>query len=322
MTKTHHPFEDTESSAKKREALLEISLGPEITHYLQQDNVKEIMLNPDGLLWIETHTDGKKATDYNCSATQARRIITVVASLNNKTVTKANPILSGTIERYQARFQGWLPPITSQPTFCIRKQATIPLTLDDWIRQESITPYQVLIITEAIRDKKNIIVCGGTGSGKTTLTNTLLHEVEQYHERIIIIEDTPELHINSKDHVSLLTNKDFTMRDCLAGTLRMRPDRIIIGEVRDGSALDLLKAWNTGHGGGIATLHANNPLGALRRLEDLSMEAKNHRPHHLITEVVNLIIYMEKDPAGAPKLKALSKVCGFEHNKYILKDLT
>lgn len=308
-------------SNKQRDALLDISLGPIIQGYLKRDDVKEIMLNPDGRLWIETLKEGKFATEYTCSSSQAKRIITIAASLNNKSITSHNPVLSGTLERYKARFQGWLPPITAKPTFCIRKQATVPMTLEDWVSQGSIQPKQARVITQAITHKKNIIICGGTGSGKTTLTNTLLQKIGQTDERIITIEDTPELHINAKDHVNLLTTTNFSMQDCLAGTLRMRPDRIIIGEVRDGAALDLLKAWNTGHGGGIATLHANSPSGALQRLEDLAMEATPHKPFHLIAEVVHLIAYMEKTKKGIPVLKTLAEIQGYKDNNYIIKGI-
>ena len=305
-------MDENQSSDTQRNALLDISLGRAIQGYLKRNDVKEIMLNPDGKLWVETLSEGKFPTEHTYSAAQAKRIITIVATLNKKAVTQDNPVISGTLKKYKARFQGWLPPITTRPTFCIRKQATIPLSMDDWVAQGSITEEQAVFITKAIRTKKNIIICGGTGSGKTTLANTLLHLICETDERIVIIEDTPELHIQVNDHVSLLCSQNITMQDCLAGTLRMRPDRIIIGEVRDGAALDLLKAWNTGHGGGIATLHANSPTGALQRLEDLAMEASRHKPCRLIAEVVDIIIYMEKTKSGMPALKTLAKLDSHE----------
>ena len=311
------------NSEQQRIALLDISLGDKIVSYLKQDDVKEIMVNPDGSLWVETLTAGKKLIKaYTLSPVEVRRIISVVASLNKKHITKKNPVISAALKHYNARFQGWLPPVTSQPAFCIRKQVVAAIKLEDWIEQKSMTQYQADKIIQNIKDKKNIIICGGTGSGKTTLANTFLQLISNVNERIIIIEDTPELNVYAKDYVRLVTTENLTMRECLAGTLRMRPDRIIIGEVRDGAALDLLKAWNTGHGGGIATLHANSSAGALQRLEDLVMEVSPHRSQQLIAQVVDLIIYIEKTAGIYPVIKELAEVSGFENNQYTLKNIT
>ena len=307
-------------SERQRNNLLEISLGPVILEYLARNDVKEIMLNPDGRLWIETMKEGKFSTPEKFSAIEAKRVITIVASLNKKTITQNDPVISATLERYKARFQGWLPPITPQPAFCIRKQAAIPLSMDDWVNQKSMSVEQAESLVDMLKNKKNIIICGGTGSGKTTLVNSLLHIISQTNERIILIEDTPELHINSQDHVNLLTTPTFSMRDCLAGTLRMRPDRIIIGEVRDGAALDLLKAWNTGHDGGIATLHANSASGALQRLEDLAMEATPQPPHRLISQVINTIVFMGRSDENIPVLRSMTTVQGYKDGHYILHE--
>ena len=314
-------IDTNEKSHKQRQALLEISLGSVIHNYLQQNDVKEIMLNPDGHLWVETMKKGKFSTGHVYTAAQTRRIIFIIASINHKNINKKNPVISGSLHQYRARFQGWLPPITAQPTFCIRKQTTQMISLEQWVAQGSLTNQQSTFLKKAVRDKKNIIICGGTGSGKTTLTNTLLQLIGETNDRIIVIEDTAELYIHAKDHVSLLTTHGLSMRNCLAGTLRMRPDRIIIGEVRDGAALDLLKAWNTGHNGGIATLHANSPSGALQRLEDLSMEASAHKPYRLIAEVVHFVIYIKRTSKGLPFLDQISKICGHDGEHYLLEDV-
>ena len=308
------------SSERQRNDLLEISLGPVILEYLTRNDVKEIMLNPDGRLWIETVNEGKFSVPETFSSIEAKRVITVIASLNKKVITQSDPVLSATLDQYKARFQGWLPPITPRPTFCIRKQAAIPLSMDDWVNQKSMSAWQAESLIHMIKNKKNIIICGGTGSGKTTLVNSLLHVISETDERIILIEDTPELYIDSQDHVNLLTTPTFSMRDCLAGTLRMRPDRIIIGEVRDGSALDLLKAWNTGHDGGVATLHANSASGALQRLEDLAMEATPQAPYRLISQVVDTIVYMVKSDGNIPALRSMTTVQGYKDGHYILRE--
>ncbi|OYX47011.1 MAG: P-type conjugative transfer ATPase TrbB, partial [Alphaproteobacteria bacterium 32-64-14] len=198
------------------------------------------------------------------------------------------------------RFEGVLPPVSRAPCFAIRKPASRVFTLDDYQASGVITPEQAATLRAAIRDHANIMVAGGTGSGKTTLANALLHEIAQLGERVVILEDTRELQCAAEDVVALRTQPgSVSLSDLVRSTLRLRPDRIVVGEVRGPEALDLLKAWNTGHPGGIATLHANSASAALSRLEQLTMEVCETPPRALIAEAIDLIVFVERGgPAG------------------------
>ena len=161
----------------------------------------------------------------------------------------------------------------------------------------------------------------GTGSGKTTLANALLAEPAFALDRVVIIEDTAELQCAAADRVELLTKRiepAVTMADLVRDTLRLRPDRIVIGEVRDGSALDLLKAWNTGHPGGLATIHANSAHEALSRLEDLIGEVTQRIPHRAIAAAINIVVFIERTREGR-RVRSVSKVRGWGPDGYDLE---
>jgi type IV secretion system protein VirB11 len=208
-----------------------------------------------------------------------------------------------------------LPPVARGPCFAIRKPAGRIFTLEDYAASGVISTDQLAALKAAIATRANIIVAGGTGSGKTTLANALLAEIASLDERVVILEDTRELQCAAEDVVALRTQPgSVSLSDLVRSTLRLRPDRIIVGEVRGGEALDLLKAWNTGHPGGIATLHANSAQAALTRLEHLAMEACDAPPTALICEAIDLIVFIRRGgPAGrtvselfAPKAHSLS----------------
>jgi len=172
-----------------------------------------------------------------------------------------------------------------------------------------------------VRARRNVIIAGGTSSGKTTLVNALLREIRETADRVFVLEDLPELQVDVDDLVTLRTSGTVSMRQLVRGCLRMRPDRIIIGEVRDGAALDLLKAWNTGHGGGICTLHANSALGALARLEDLIHEVVPVVPRRLLLQAIDLIAYLERDVMGQRHLTALAELKGSSEEGYLLREI-
>ena len=181
------------------------------------------------------------------------------------------------------------------------------------------------MIRRAVVERKNILVAGGTGSGKTTLVNAILAEPPFRSDRIVLIEDTKELQCPAEDKVELLTKNTeprVTMTDLLRMTLRLRPDRIIIGEVRGPEALAMLKAWNTGHPGGIATIHANSATEALQRIEDLVGEASQIIPKRSIASAVNLVIFVERvSDAPGRKVSAVSKVLGLHCAEYQMENL-
>jgi type IV secretion system protein VirB11 len=179
------------------------------------------------------------------------------------------------------------------------------------------------VIREAAASHQNILIVGGTGSGKTTLANAILAEPAFARDRVIIIEDTAELQCSAADQIQMLTKRTdppVTMTDLVRDTLRLRPDRIIIGEVRDGSALDLLKAWNTGHPGGLATIHANSALEGLTRLEDLIGEVTQRIPYRAITQAINIVIYIERTTAGR-QVRTVGRLVGRADAGYELEEI-
>jgi P-type conjugative transfer ATPase TrbB len=286
---------DSYPTDKRHSDMLLTALGPDIEQLLEDSDIIEIMLNPDGKLWAESLTQRKFFTEKIISPDQSSHIIKLIASAQKTIADTRHPEVSCELAQYHARFQGWLPPIVSQTTFTIRKHTSHILTLADYLNQKQISKKEINLLKLAIIERKNILVSGGTGSGKTTFANALLWELKDSEDRIIILEDLPELQIASPDSVRLRTSPEKSMQALVKGTLRMRPDRIIIGEVRDGTALDLLKAWNTGHPGGLCTIHANSAQAALSRLEDLIQEAIPVVPKQLIYQAIDIVVFMRRD---------------------------
>lgn len=274
--------------------MLKTALGSEIVQFLEQDDVIEIMVNPDGKLWLDTLSQGKRATDLVLPENQRLNIIKLIASASNLLANEEHPEIACELFFAAARFEGWVAPVSEYPTFTLRKKARMIYTLEDYLAKGWLSQKEINFLRQAIQQRLNILIAGSTGSGKTTFANALLNELANTEDRIIVLEDLPELQISSKDHVALKTTNKITMRDLVKGSLRMRPDRIIIGEVRDGAALDLLKAWNTGHPGGICTLHANSASSVMARLEDLILESVSRVPERLIQEALDVVLFMTK----------------------------
>jgi len=293
-------------TAHRHLEMLNTAFGKDIVTLLTDPDVIEIMLNPDGKLWAESYSRGKYFTQILFDTVQAGNIIRLVAAAHQEIANADHPEVACELPESGARFQGWLPPVVTAPTFTIRKRATKIYTLQDYLNANWITLEQLNMLREAIFARKNILIAGGTASGKTTFANALLYELKDNKERIIILEDLPELQISSEDAVKLTTTNTVSMRDLIKGVLRMRPDRIIIGEVRDGSALELLKAWNTGHPGGICTIHANSPEATISRLEDLVRESVSSIPTNLIREAIDLVVFMQRDTQGGYKILSVS----------------
>jgi type IV secretion system protein TrbB len=239
------------------------------------------------------------------AAATAESLIATVASTIRSTVTRESPILECELPLVPpfngARFEALIPPVVSPgPAFTIRRKASAVFRLEEYERQGIMTAAQRAAIERAVRERQNILVVGGTGTGKTTLTNAILSymaEVETTH-RLVIIEDTSEIQCEAENKVILRTTDLVGMLRLLKATMRLRPDRIIVGEVRDGAALALLKAWNTGHPGGVCTIHANTHGNAARagltRIEQLIQEASNSPMRNLIAEAVDLIVSIAK----------------------------
>lgn len=270
-------------------SMLRSALGAAIGAWLDEPNIAEVMLNADGRLWIDRLDSGLTPTDETLTPAQAERIIRLVAHHVSAEVHRASPRVSAELPGSGERFEGLLPPIVVEPVFSIRRPASLPLALVDYVRAGTMTATAAAYLGDAVKERANILVAGGTSTGKTTLTNALLAVAADSDDRIILIEDTRELRCDAANVVALRTAPGVTMTDLVRSSLRLRPDRIPVGEVRGPEALDLLKAWGTGHPGGIGTIHAGTATAALHRLEQLILEAIAHVPRPLIAETIDVI---------------------------------
>ena len=285
------PASSHESEAISRSArMLRTALGPAIARWLEDTSVVEVMLNPDGRLWIDRLTDGLADTGERLLPADGERVVRLVAHHVGAEVHAGAPRVSAELPETGERFEGLLPPIVTAPAFAIRKPAVAVFTLDDYVAARIMSTSQADVLRLAIAERRNVLVAGGTSTGKTTLVNALLAEVSRSSDRIVLIEDTRELQCTAPNLVALRTKDGAaSLSDLVKSSLRLRPDRIPIGEVRGAEALDLLKAWGTGHPGGIGTIHANSAMGALRRLECLIQEAVVTVPRALIAETIDIV---------------------------------
>jgi len=292
--------------------MLRTALGPEIEAWLSEASVIEVMLNPDGRLWIDRLGSGIADTGQTMSAETGERIIRLVAHHVGAEVHGGCPRVSAELPDTGERFEGLLPPVVAAPSFAIRKPAVAVFTLADYVGAGVMTDWQAGALADAVASRKNILVAGGTSTGKTTLSNALLAEVARTSDRVVLIEDTRELQCAAPNLVSLRTKEGVvSLSDLVRSALRLRPDRIPIGEVRGAEALDLLKAWGTGHPGGVGTIHAGTALGVLRRMEQLIQESVVTVPRALITETIDVIAVLVRDGAGR-RLSELAEVRGLD----------
>ena len=244
------------------------------------------------------------------SAADGERIVRLVAHHVGAEVHAGSPRVSAELPGTGERFEGLLPPVAAAPVFAIRKPAVAVFTLEDYVRAGIMPDDAAAVLCDAITSRANILVAGGTSTGKTTLTNALLAEVAKSSDRVVLIEDTRELQCLTPNLVALRTKDGVaSLSDLVRSSLRLRPDRIPIGEVRGAEALDLLKAWGTGHPGGIGTVHAGSALGALRRLEQLIQEAVVTVPRVMIAETIDLIAVLS-GRGSARRLSELARVEG------------
>lgn len=302
---------------------LERDIGPELLQALNDSKTVELMLNADGKVWVERLGEAMQCIGTLRPA-QAQAIIETIAGYHGKEVTRSKPILEGEFPLDGSRFAGQLPPVVPAPTFAIRKKAVAIFTLDQYVENGIMTADQKHVLVEAVAAHRNILVIGGTGSGKTTLVNAIINEmvITDPTERVFIIEDTGEIQCAAENHVQYHTSLDVSMTALLKTTLRMRPDRILVGEVRGAEALDLLDAWNTGHEGGAATLHANNANAGLARLRSLITRnpAAPAEIEPLIGEVVHIVVHIARTPEGR-RIQEILEVSGYCDGQYITKSL-
>jgi len=318
MTVQEDQFSSVKERAKKK---LERDMGPMLMVALNDPKTVEIMLNADGRVWQE-----RLGEEMKCIGTlrvaQSEAIIKTVAGYHGKEVTRIKPLIEGELPLDGSRFAGQLPPIVPAPTFAIRKKAIAIFTLEQYVSNEIMTAVQCDLLKKVIKNHRNILVIGGTGSGKTTLVNAIINEMVAINpiERVCIIEDTGEIQCAAENYVQYHTSIDVPMTALLKVILRMRPDRILVGEVRGAEALDLLDAWNTGHEGGAATLHANNAAAGLVRLKSLitrnASAPSDIEP--LIGEVVHVVVHITRTPHGR-RIHEIIEISGYEHGHYITK---
>ncbi|MCB1622837.1 MAG: P-type conjugative transfer ATPase TrbB [Thiothrix sp.] len=301
---------------------LEQEMGPAILDALADPACIEILLNPDGRLWVERFGEPMQVAG-SMTGVNALAMMGTIADALGTVINRNTPILEGELPGTGSRFEGLMPPVVAGPTFTIRKKASRVFTLADYVRQGVMTERQQGVLEQAITDRSNMLVVGGTGSGKTTLTNAVIAGIVGRYpdDRLVIIEDTAEIQCAADNAVLLRASLDVSMQQLLKATMRLRPDRILVGEVRGGEALALLKAWNTGHPGGVATLHANDARAGLVRLEQLVSEAGVVQGvPALIGAAVNLVVVIARTPGGR-KITELLAVHGYVDGRYVVNSV-
>ncbi|MBU0682720.1 MAG: P-type conjugative transfer ATPase TrbB [Candidatus Omnitrophica bacterium] len=319
-------------SHSKIQEKLRFALGEDIYSALSDPNVIEVMLNGDGKVWLDTFSGMNYFCDLDSG--RAKNLINTVASVSEVVVNRDSPSIEGEIrvliedDLKLFRFQGLIPPISSYPIFNIRKPSSRVIPLDDYLKDKVINQGAFQYLRNAVSHYLSILIVGGTGSGKTTLANALLNEIaiQTPKDRVAIIEDTVELQCNVENKIQLRTSDNRSMNDLLRYCMRLRPDRIIVGEVRGKEALSLIKAWNTGHRGGVSTVHANSAYSGLLRLEQLVQEANVNVVPESVAEAINIIVYITRSSGNVSGwlVESVLRVKGYNknNNEYILQEVT
>lgn len=328
---------------QRLETKLKRELGDTILDLLEGDLIEDVVLNPDSAIWAKEMGSGFRRVGQ-MSSSQAVCAMNTIASMRAMVLNYEKPVLETELPLDGSRFEGLIPPVVRQPVFAIRRRPHRIFTLAQYeqsgILTEKADPLNRLrrrenfadqvigsshaeVIRAAVAAKKNILTVGSTGSGKTTLTNAILDAISMVspHDRVISIEDTTELQCSVANYVDLRAVGNVTMLDCLRACMRLKPTRIVVGEVRGAEAHTMLKAWNTGHPGGAATVHANDAMSGLIRLESLVAEATNAPQQQLIAEAVDLVIFIDEE-AGVPagrKVREVALVTGYRDGRYQLE---
>jgi P-type conjugative transfer ATPase TrbB len=301
---------------RRLDEMLRRQLGQRILAAIDDPKITEIIINDDGRVWFEAYGKGMHEAGLSFGSSQVESLIGTVAAALGTVANAGNPIIEGELPIGGIRFEGLLPPVARKPCCVMRKPAQVLYTLDDYVRDGILSATYAEILRGAIDRRLNILIAGGTGSGKTTLAGALINEMvarSDPNERYVIIEDTLEIRCRARNLVQLHTAEGADMTRLVRTTMRLRPDRIIIGEVRGGEALALLKAWTTGHPGGVTTIHANSATAALIRLSSLVQEVGVPPQPELIAETINLIAFIVRTPTGR-QVTELARLTGYEIN--------
>lgn len=299
-----------------------------VGHLLEDPHVQEVMINGPNNVWVEKAGQGIIKTEVDISDVEIRSSIQLLASLENKEAKERGKesIIDSRLDGF--RFAAAMKPTSMQgPSISIRKHNPVHLSLDDYVANGAIPEDMAGVLRKMVHERKNVVVAGGTSSGKTTFVNALIGEVDP-GDRVLTIEDTQELKVKVPNWVPLISNEQegVTTRDLVRLSLRFRPDRIIVGEVRGGEAFDLLDAANTGHDGCLATLHANNCAGALSRFESLVLRAGINWPHEAIkaqiADTFDFVVFMARVKSGR-KLAEIMAINGFDFDskRYITEEV-
>ena len=340
----HMNHQDSHSDEKQErlKEKLRDELGPVIVGLLDRSSgLEDIIVNEDSRIWVK-RTGSPFEQVGELSSRQARGAMMTIASMQKTTVTELRPVLETQIPIWKFRFAGLIEPVVPSPSFAIRVKSDKKRNLRDLQRQGILTTKEdprnrrcqqedfiakvkgldhLQAIQQAILARKSILIVGGTGAGKTTIANAILEEIGTLtpSDRVLVIEDTPELLLDSANSLSMLATTEFDQLKCLKVALRLKPDRIVVGEVRDGAAaLPLLKSWNTGHPGGVSTLHANSAAEALDRLESLVREATDAPQQRMIGSAVDVVISVVNDPVAGRKVREVAVVTGYQDGRYLL----
>lgn len=322
------------------EAKLKREIGETILQHLADDLTEDIVLNPDSSIWVKRMGSGFQAVGY-MSPTQAASALNTIAAWKGTVMNHDRPILETELPLDGSRFEGIVSPLVRNPIFAIRLRPKRIFTLDDYEKASIITGKgdqlnrirkrdtfvedvrglsHAGVIRAAVAAKKNILIVGATGSGKTTLVNAILDELSECapHDRVVSIEDTTELQCSVQNYVDLRAVGNVSMLDCLRACMRLKPTRIVVGEVRGAEAHTMLKAWNTGHPGGAATVHANDALSGLIRLESLVAEATSASQQTLIAEAIDLVVFVDQESAlqAGRKVREVMVVSGYRDGRY------
>ena len=312
----------TEEVTRRNLAKLRREMGEQVRAAMDDPQVVEVMLNPNGSVWTDKLGKGM---EYLCdmSDVQALQMLGTIAHMLGTVINANNPKVEGELPGDGSRVEGVIPPIVLHPSFNLRKKASAVFPLSSYVDSGRATPEDAEILREAVKSRKNILVVGGTGTGKTTFVNAIINEMKLLtpQHRILILEDTAELQCSMDNFVAMRSNDGFSMQDLLKIVMRQRPDRIIVGEVRGKEALDMIKAWNTGHPGGVCTVHANDARAGLLRIEQLISEISQTPMRELVGEAIDVVAFLIRDPKLGPKLAELIAVDGVKNNEYIFRDL-
>jgi type IV secretion system protein VirB11 len=291
-------------------------LGAFICAALDDPTIVEIIVNPDGNIWLDYAKSGMKPTGKKLGFTRLMAALGTIAAMLDTRINSHFPVLEGELPLDGSRIEGTVPPISQGPGLTIRKHSSVVVPLIRYVEEERISEEHAALLKDSIKNRKNVLIAGGTGSGKTTFANALLDVMNELssQDRLVVLEDTLELQYSLENVYSLRTDEKSgtTMQRLVRISLRLRPDRIIVGEVRGSEALDLLKSWNTGHPGGISTLHANSAESALIRLEQLISEASVSPMKELIGEAVDVVVFLKRLGGKGPVVTEIVGVKGVD----------